>query len=612
MRIESTLLRSLVSGAVASLFLLLTACATTELADNSKTTAEPSKQSGQTDVVAELNPDQKEDQPISDPANDPNLPKVELQASLLEQLLTTNFASYAGDWARASTNSLEAAQVSQDYRVARLATMLALRNNDYELAAQGAELWSSLVDDDIDAINMRILSLVGSGQPDKAIAAIDKSQGDLSIDDHIKQIATLLVRQRNEETGFDVANHLVEANPESAQVMLSAAYVAETFKRFEAAEVWVANALELRPSWDLAAQMQANLYGSQGKTEERANFIAQFVKDNPGSVAMRISHAGELSREKQYQEAYDLMQAVLIDAPENVSGLQYTGALAEQLEDPKEATQLYQRALRFDPDNDDVRWSLARLAVRDEDYVKAEKLFNDIQSEDLAFRAQLQVANMRYETQGVDIAVNTLWTIEPQTNAQWIEVVQTRHYLLMRAHQYDEALGYINEAIVYLPDDLDLLYSRALVAAELNDVAIAEQDLRTIIERNPKHANALNALGYTLADQTERFEEARDLIQKALELRPEDAHILDSMGWVAYRLNDLETAVEFLQKAYDASPEIEIAAHLGEVLFESGDITAANEIWRKSFDEDSTNPVLLETLERYGIDFTSPTARAVE
>jgi len=97
-----------------------------------------------------------------------------------------------------------------------------------------------------------------------------------------------------------------------------------------------------------------------------------------------------------------------------------------------------------------------------------------------------------------------------------------------------------------------------------------------------------------------------------LELRPEDAHILDSMGWVAYRLNDLDTAVEYLQKAYDASPEIEIAAHLGEVLFESGDITAANEIWRKSFDEDSTNPVLLETLERYGIDFTSPTARAVE
>ncbi len=595
---------------VTSSFLLLTACATTDAPKSSGADDAHAKKNSTPDVVAELNPDQKEKPEALDPANDPNLPKMEMDATMLERLLAVNFASYAGDWPQASVNSIEAARSSQDYRVARLATMLALRNNDYELAAEGAELWSSLVSDDIDATNMRILSLVGSGQTEEAIAAIEKSQGDVSIDDHIKQVATLLVRQRNVETGFDVANHLVEANPESAQVMLSAAYVAESFERYEAAEVWVANALELRPDWDLAAQMQASLYGAQSKTEERADFIAQFVEANPSSVAMRINHAAELAREKQYQEAYDLMLAVLEDAPDNVSGLQYAGALAEQLKQPKQAAKLYQRALKVEPQNDDLRWSLARIAVRDKDYVKAEKLFSEIQNEDLAFQAQIQVANMRYETQGVDIAVNTLWTLEPTTNDQWIEVVQTRHYLLMRAHQYEEALGYINEAIVYVPDDLDLLYSRALVAAELKNVEIAEQDLRFIIKQNPKHANALNALGYTLADQTDRFEEARELIEQALELRPEDAHILDSMGWVSYRLNELDTAIEYLQKAYEASPEVEIAAHLGEVLWESGDTTAANDVWLKSFNEDSTNPVLLETLKRYGIDFSSSTAQS--
>jgi len=590
---------------VLSLLLIVSGCASTGgIKGSTLDTPELSdKQPAKRDVIAELNPDQKDTTPLEALFDDPALPKLEMDAKLLEQLLTLNFSSYAGDWPQAAASATNAAKSSQDYRVARLATLLSLRNNDYALAAEGAQLWLSLAPDNVDAQNMRILSLVGSGNTEGAIKAIESARGDTSIDEHIKQVATLLVRQKNADAGFDVANHLVEQNSESAQVLLSAAYVAELFERYEAAEVWVAKALELRPSWDLAAQMQASLFATQSKSEERAAFIAQFVKDNPNSVAMRINHAGELSKKEKYQEAYDLMSEVLEDAPNDASALQYAGALSEQLKDQAQAGELYRRALRADPSNDNVRWSLARIAVINEEYIKAERLFNEIQSDELAFRAQIQVANMRYETQGVDVAVNTLWVLEPRTNEEWTEVVQTRHYLLMRAHKYEEALGYINEAIIYLPDNIELLYSRALVAAELNEVELAEQDLRVIIERDPKHANAMNALGYTLADQTNRYAEARELIEKALELRPKDAHILDSMGWVSYRLGELETAIEYLQKAYEISPEVEIAAHLGEVLWESGDKSKAKAVWKKSLDEDDSNPVLLKTLRHYNVDF---------
>ena len=212
---------------------------------------------------------------------------------------------------------------------------------------------------------------------------------------------------------------------------------------------------------------------------------------------------------------------------------------------------------------------------------------------------------MRYHTRGIKTAINTLRALEPETEAQFIEVALTRHYLLMQDHQYEEAFGSMNETLVYLPDNTTLLYARALVAAELKKIDLAEADFKSVLSSEPNHANALNAYGYTLADQTDRYEEALALISRAIELRPEDAHILDSMGWILYRMDQKAEAIEFLEKAFAVSPEIEIAAHLGEVFWESGDTERARQVWQESYDTDQKNPVLNETLERYGIDFTS-------
>jgi Tfp pilus assembly protein PilF len=276
--------------------------------------------------------------------------------------------------------------------------------------------------------------------------------------------------------------------------------------------------------------------------------------------------------------------------------------LDEQLDNDIKSKHHLSKALSVDPNNDAVRWSLARLAVMEQKYLTAERLFDEIKDPAMYVRAQIQVANMQSETQGIERAVSTLRGLKPRTEADYLEVAITRHYLLMGAREYDEAFGYINETLVYLPDNLELLYARALVAAELAKIDLAEQDLRLIIAQQPEHANALNALGYTLADQTDRYEEAKDLIVKALSLRPNDAHILDSMGWVSYRLKDFEGAIEFLQKAYEASPEAEVAAHLGEVLWESGEQEKARAVLLKSYSKYNDNAALNKVLKRYGID----------
>ncbi len=557
------------------------------------------------DVVIEANPDQLNIASDAELESDPSLPKQDLDASTLENLLLMNFASYQGDWSKATDSALSAAQSSQDFRIARSATLLALRNSDYSSAVDAAAIWLELKPDSVNAQNMSIIALLGADKLDDAKLAIEQQLADQNIDDYIKQLAGLIVRQSNSDAGFAIIEHMVEQYPESAQTQISAAYIAQRYEKFDIAERWAARALVLRPDWDLVAQVTANLLSAQNKVEQRAEFIERFVEQNPRSIAMRINHAAELGRAEKFDEAYQLTLEVLEDEPRNVNALQYAAALAEQLEDNKLSARHLRKALDVEPKNDDVRWSLARLAVMDKKYATAERLFDQITDENIYVRAQIQVANMRAETQSAQLALNTLLALQPRTEQDYLAIATTRHYLLMSDYRYEDAFSYVNQALVYAPENLDLLYARALVAAELRKLEVVEQDLGFIISREPDHANALNALGYTLADQTDRYEEAKVLIEKALKIEPEQAHILDSMGWVAYKLNDFATAIEYLQKAYDASPEAEIAAHLAEVLWESGETEKAIGLLKESFSKDDKNPVLNKVIERYELDISS-------
>ena len=528
------------------------------------------------------------------------LPELELDGQSLENLLLSNLATFRGDWQTATDSTLDVAQTSGDFRIARLAAIYALRAKDYSSAVVAAKKWHSIQNDDASARTTLLLALLGAGDVEASLAEFDVDPQGREIDAYYREVAGILIRQPNAKAAMTVAQHYVDKFQASAQVFLSSSYVANHFERQPEAEQWLLTALALRPDWDLAAQMKVSMLRAQNKNAEAALYIDQFLTANPKSVAMRLNKAAELSRAKQYQEALDMMLGVLKDDPNSVSAMNYTAALAEQLSNRKLAKKWLGRTLRVEPANVEAISSLARFAVMEENYQLAEDLY--LQVDDDApeyFQAQLQVANMRYHTLGLKPAVNSLRVLRPNTQDEYIDIAITRHYLLMRDRQYEDAFGYINESLVYLPDDLQLRYARALVSAELEKISIAEQDFRHIIKRQPNHANALNALGYTLADQTDRFTEARELIEKALKLRPNDAHILDSMGWVLYRLKDLPNAIVYLQKAYEASPEVEVAAHLGEVFWENGQQAEAAAIWAQALAEDASNPILKDTLARY-------------
>jgi Flp pilus assembly protein TadD len=179
-----------------------------------------------------------------------------------------------------------------------------------------------------------------------------------------------------------------------------------------------------------------------------------------------------------------------------------------------------------------------------------------------------------------------------------IQLIMADAMLLRAANRNDDALATLAAGLQRFPDNTDLLYDHAMAAEKLNRLDVMEVSLRKIMTLAPQNQNAYNALGYSLAERNIRLEEAYTLIRKALDLAPEDPFIMDSMGWVQFRLGRLKEAEALLRQAYKLRPDAEIGVHLGEVLWASGQQEDARRLWRDANSKDPKNDTLKNTLAR--------------
>jgi tetratricopeptide (TPR) repeat protein len=186
-----------------------------------------------------------------------------------------------------------------------------------------------------------------------------------------------------------------------------------------------------------------------------------------------------------------------------------------------------------------------------------------------------------------------------QNNQQRVQVVLAEAQILREARQYQEAYDVLGRALEKLPNYPDLLYDHAMAAEKVNRMDVMEQNLRKLIQQKPDHAHAYNALGYSLADRNERLDEARELLEKALSLAPDDPFIIDSMGWVHYRLGDKDKAASYLRRALETRPDPEIAAHLGEILWMQGKKEEAVKLWQTYLKESPDNDVLQGVIKKF-------------
>ena len=400
----------------------------------------------------------------------------------------------------------------------------------------------------------------------------------------------------------------VESRPDSATLQLIAAFVANKRNQPEqyVARLW--RTLELEPNREFPAillLMQLQSGNNGDATEERTmtrrdanQFAMERLQAYPEHLRFRLQYIRHLIEQGHTELALEQLRIALDKNPDTPQALFTTAVIYFERDDLSNARDYFIRYLQLAPDNDQARIYLSDIEYQQGDYVAALNYLYGVTFGQYYLDAQIRLALILAKRYEVDTGISHLRQIEAVADEDRIRLILQQDALLREYDRYEQAKQVLDEGLEWFPDHPDLLYNRGLVSAKLDRLDLHERDMRKLIELEPNNAHAYNAFGYVLADKTDRLEEAMTLIKKANALLPDNPFILDSMGWVHFRLGNNRKAIEYLTLALDARQDAEIAAHLGEVLWVTGEREEARKIWQKGIEWDPGNSVLQQTIER--------------
>jgi Tfp pilus assembly protein PilF len=392
---------------------------------------------------------------------------------------------------------------------------------------------------------------------------------------------------------------LVALNPREASAHYSLSHLLVRGGDLDGALDAADEALKRRSNWEEAALLKARILLSKKEVQKARAFYESFLSDNRDATTLRVNYARFLIDQKEWEKAYAEFKRVAADAPNDADTIYAVGLLALQNNHLDEAKNYLIQALKLRPENDQARLYLGQVAEQAKQYAEAIAWYREIEEGEYFFEAQTRLGVVIAKLGDLDGARRQLDGIDAQNDPQRVQVALAFEQILRDAKLYREALEKMNVAIQHVPGDKDLLYARALLAEKLDMFDLTERDLREILKTDPKNANALNALGYTLTDRTTRFQEALDLLRQAIALKPDDAFILDSMGWLQYRLGNNVEAVKYLKRALEIRNDAEIAAHLGEVLWVMGNRQEAENIWNRALRETPDSEALNGVIKKF-------------
>jgi len=529
-----------------------------------------------------------------------DVPSGELNEPTLYEFLLGEIALQRGDHALAAQTFLDLAKRTRDPRVARRAVEIANQGRMPELALEAAKTWLDLEPSSTSALQIVAALLVANKRVEESLPYLERllASGGVNLENGYMQLNRLLAGNSDKAANLRVVRQLASKHPELAQAHFAVAQASATAGDEDAAIAALRRAAELRPDWELPALLEAQIVQKRSPSAA-AKVLGDFVEKNPGSREARLNYARALVLDKRLPEARKQFEAVLAANPGNTEVIYAVGLLAFQLKDYPVAEDNMKRLLALgyrDPDT--VRYILGQIAEEQKQWRQAVQWYERIKSGDNLLPARMRIANAIARQGKLDEARAYLKRVAAENPEEGPQLTVAEAQLLRDAKRNEEAFKLLGEALARQPEQPELLYDYALTAEKLDRLDVLEANLRKLIEVRPDYAQAYNALGYSFADRNLRLPEARKLIEKALELAPDDYFIVDSLGWVLYREGDLRGAVEQLRRAYNGRPDAEIGAHLGEVLWMMGAREEANRIWQESLKASPDNETLQKTIRR--------------
>jgi len=529
----------------------------------------------------------------------PNLPALDLTGPLLLDMLLGEIALQRGSADIAAQTYAELAKRTRDPRIARRAVEIANFARTPQYALEAARAWHEADPASLQALQTLAGLLVGARKVDEAepyLAKVLASDGTTAANGFL-QLGRLLAGNPDKQANLRVVRSLAAKYPDLPQARLALAQAALAANDEASALAEARRAAQMQPGWEAPAIFEAQVL--QRKSPAQAGkALAGFLDQYPKAREARLSYARLLVGERKLTEARAEFEKLLAAHPNDNDVIYAVGLLAAQLKDYATAETNLKRLLdQGFRDPNGVRFTLGQIAEEQKDWKAATDWYLSIQRGEHYLPSRLRTAGVMAKEGKLAEAREFLRTVNA-SGEQRVQLLIAEAQLLREANQHREAFELLGKALEAQPEQPELLYDHALTAEKLERFEVLEGSLRKLIQLKPDHAHAYNALGYSFAERNLRLPEARKLIERALELAPEDYYIVDSLGWVLYRMGDLNGAAEQLRRAYLGRPDGEIGAHLGEVLWTMGERTEAERIWQDALKHHPENETLHKTVKR--------------
>ncbi len=539
--------------------------------------------------------------PTEEAANlEPQAPQEQSSFSRegLYALLVAELAGQRNRFDIALGNYVQQAHGTQDAAVAERAFRIAEYLGAEQAALDMALIWAQSAPNNLDAQRTAAVQLARAGRYEESLAymeAVLGRQGDTHFD-----FLALSAARTDPETRAGLLqsfDRLLSRNPGNPQLVFGKALLLEQDGQTDEA----LDLLERQPRAERPAPstlLHARILQSHGREGEALTLLQQTLRRHPEDTRLRLAYARLLVEQDRLEEAMAEFSTLLQQNPSDDDLRLSLALVAMEAEAWREAIVYLEDLIERGSHLDTAYLNLGRAQQSLGRTEKALAAYAQVEAgnEFLAAKA-LEAELLMAKGRSAEASALLQRTRQAQPDYA-IQLYLLEAEALSSREQVDAAWALVADALEQFPDDANLLYTRAMLAEKRDDLEQLERDLRLILEREPENAMALNALGYTFADRTDRLDEARQLIEQAHQLNPEDPATLDSLGWVHYRQGNLKEAERWLRKALERLPDAEIAAHLGEVLWQLGERREARRIWRDALQQNPENKVLRETLRR--------------
>lgn len=538
---------------------------------------------------------------IPEPTAEPEYKPI--PAATLYSLLVAEMAGQRQRYDISLYHYMEQARSTRDPAVAERAARIAQFVGSTPHAIEALAIWLQEDPHNPAAHQAAAQLLMEQGQYEQALQHLEQLQqlAGISQYDYLAANASHLAPEQQQA----VLAHLQELQqeqPDNASLWYAVAIMHQHLGQYADALDAINRTLKINPALLSASLQKARILVLLQRHDQALSWLQSVRKEYPQHKGIQVLQARILLEQRKMPEALQAFRDLHDSFPEDSAILLSLALLEEESGEREQAREHFYQLLASQSHLNEAHFYLGRIADDEGRYDDAIHHFGQVDNGREFLPAQLKAATLTAEVHGLAAAREFLLEQRNRFPRYRVELVRIEIELLSASEQYPEAMVLLNDILEQMPEHIDLLYTRAMLAERMNNLVLLEKDLRTIIDIQPEHAEALNALGYALADRTERWADALPLIQRAIAITPDNPAVIDSLGWVYFRMGDLDQALPLLERAFGLMQDHEIAAHLGEVLWLTGESQRAMEVWHQGFAQTPDSDIIRRTLERLKVD----------